>query len=147
MKEKDLIKIKALATNFRSAIEKCDKSVLITFENFPRGSCGDACLLLAKYLQNNGCGVFNYICGVIYGPEEYDEQSHAWLERDDVIVDITADQFPDINESVIVTTDHAWYNAFQIKINHTADFENYDKNTASTLSSAYRKIILYLDAV
>lgn len=38
--------------------------------------------------------------------------SHAWLERGSWIVDITADQFPDVTESVIVTQDRDWYNRY-----------------------------------
>ena len=43
------------ATNFRDAIERCERSSLpITFENFPCGSCGDVTLLLGTFLSEQG---------------------------------------------------------------------------------------------
>ncbi|MBC2932935.1 hypothetical protein [Nocardioides sp. zg-1228] len=36
-------------------------------------------------------------------------RTHAWLEQDDVIIDITAYQFDDIDEPIIVTTDRTWH--------------------------------------
>ncbi|OPZ87669.1 MAG: hypothetical protein BWY74_03344 [Firmicutes bacterium ADurb.Bin419] len=39
------------------------------------GSCGDASLLLGKYLDEMGLGQFDYVCG------ELGRQSHAWLEK------------------------------------------------------------------
>jgi hypothetical protein len=40
---------------FRRAIEVCDKKFLpCTFDKFPRGSCGDATCLLAKFLEQEG---------------------------------------------------------------------------------------------
>ena len=43
------------------------------------------------------------------------ERTHAWLERDGVIVDITADQFDDAKCSVIVTTDDSWHRQFVVE--------------------------------
>ncbi len=52
------------ARQFRSALEKCPKNILpIQFKKFPRGSCGDAGLLLAKYLNSVGLGQFDYVHG------------------------------------------------------------------------------------
>jgi hypothetical protein len=132
----DINKLIALVTVFRAAIEKCDpKSLTVEFDDFPRGSCGDAALLLAKYLEQNNCGKFYYILG------ERSGKSHAWLKQRNVIIDITADQFYDNSEAVIVTTDHSWHLSFKGKAQGIADFENYDKNTVQKLSSAYQKIL------
>ncbi|MFT8349294.1 transglutaminase domain-containing protein [Clostridium saccharoperbutylacetonicum] len=43
---------------------------------FPRGCCGDASNLLAKFLRDNGIEC-EYVCGI------KGQQSHVWLECDD----------------------------------------------------------------
>jgi hypothetical protein len=35
--------------------------------------------------------------------------THAWVERDGLIIDITADQFVDVAEPVLLTTDRTWH--------------------------------------
>lgn len=132
----DINKLKALATVFRTAIEKCDfKSLTVEFCDFPFGSCGDTTLLLAKYLEQNNCGKFNYMLG------ERSGKAHAWLQQRNVIIDITADQFDDNSKAVIVTTDHHWHLSFNGEAQNIADFEIYDENTVQKLSSAYQKTL------
>lgn len=124
-----------LSCRFRDALKECHKTGLpATFREFPKGSCGDACLLLAKWLEENGHTGFSYVCGLRNG------QSHAWLERHGIIVDLTADQFPEISDTVIVTRNQSWHNTFEERESYSADFERYDVRTASVLESAYKKI-------
>jgi hypothetical protein len=135
----DLSEIRRLATEFREAIERCPRHRLpITFTEFPRGACGDAVLLLAKYLERNGHAGFAYVLGMRSGG------SHAWLSRDALIVDITADQFEDQSQSVIVDTCSIWHASFRLHPEdqqHPADFEKYDEATVSTLAKAYVAIV------
>ena len=92
----DYSKIYIAAKSFKEAIQKCDKKLLpITFKEFPKGSCGDAVLLLGKYLSDVGLGEFDYVLGGV------NEKSHAWLQQNKLIVDITADQFDDQTEEII----------------------------------------------
>lgn len=127
------------ALQFRTAIEICDKRILpVTFQTFPRGACGDASLLLAKYLEESGYGSFKYVLG------KRNEVSHAWLENDATIVDITADQFTEISEPVIVAVDSKWHSSFDGQPQHIADFEIFDKRTRNKLRSAYNKIIAHI---
>jgi hypothetical protein len=37
--------------------------------------------------------------------------SHAWVEQGQVLADITADQFTDVPDRVIVTADRSWHDA------------------------------------
>jgi len=121
---------------FRSAMEHADKHCLpISLQDFPRGACGDATLLLAKYLEEHGFGSFNYMLGSRNG------HSHAWLQQGDLIVDITADQFPDVADPVIVTRQSDWHNKFQGEAQHVADYEVYDERTRAILGGAYDKVI------
>lgn len=128
-------KILKLATTFRKGLER-NKHILTlpTLENFPKGSCGDASLLLAKFLNENGCGSFDYVLG------QRNNHSHAWLEQGDLIIDITADQFNDNKNPVIVTTDNYWHKQFNGRIEHIADINRYDDHTKSTLFGIYKKL-------
>lgn len=90
-------KIFALASVVRKALEEVPKNQLpITLCNFPHGSCGDASLLLGEFLTDRGFGKFHYVLG------ELNQASHAWLQKDGLVVDITADQFPGNLDPVIV---------------------------------------------
>ena len=87
----------ALASKFRLAIEAALAdgrfSDEIVFSRFPRGCCGDSSDLLAQYLLENGIRTY-YVCGTHYEDDCENNQSHAWLlTEDEVIIDITADQF------------------------------------------------------
>jgi hypothetical protein len=127
-----------LASDFRAAIERCPREGLpITFERFPHGSCGDAALLLAKYLERNAHTGFVYVLGM------RDQRSHAWLQRDDLVIDITADQFEDQDQPVIVARVSTWHSTFTVEPEdqHHADFTLYDAATAATLAQAYHAIV------
>lgn len=112
---------KAVA-KFRAAIEKSDPATLPTIglQNFPYGACGDAALLLAKYLQENEYGEFDYMLG------DREGYSHAWLQRESLIIDITADQFDDQETTVIVTEDHSWHSLFNGEPQNIANFSIYE---------------------
>jgi hypothetical protein len=60
--------------------------------------------LLARYLEKNGCGVFEICEGYCNG------DSHRWLRQGAVVVDITADQLPGAGlNKVIVEPNSAWH--------------------------------------
>lgn len=134
--------VRICAERFRAALERCDRNLLpIALQDFPNGSCGDAALLLAKYLQKSGLGRFDYVCGTLYKDGELGFQSHAWLQREDVIVDITADQFDEVQEPVLITRDHSWHKHFEEKSRHVADYENYDPEARASFSAAYENVV------
>ena len=88
-------KIKILAFNFREAIEKAkdNDEPGAFFRNFPYGQCGNTSDLLAQFFIDNGIGPITYVSGTYYGNDLEDRWSHAWLSVDDLIIDITGDQF------------------------------------------------------
>jgi hypothetical protein len=139
----DLSKLKELAANFRSAIERCDPEKLCPrLRNYPRGSCGDATPLLGTYLIEQGMEPFMYVSGERGDKDDGTWTSHAWLEGDGVIVDITADQFPEISERVVVTTFSPWHGTFEQNKEHIADYRFYAGQAAGTmLENCYRVII------
>ena len=132
----DLNKVRKIVTQFRNAILACKSVDLpIGLRDFPKGACGDATALLGIHLQKRGCGSLDYVCGNRHG------HSHAWLQKGDIIIDITADQFEDVEETVIVTRDDHWHREFLEESRHSADLSTYDDPTKTVLSSAYEQII------
>ena len=136
MTSPDLQRLHIECERFRHALISADKRFLpITLRDFPFGACGDATLLLAKYLDQQGFGLFDYMLG------NRGEHSHAWLQRGELIVDITADQFPDVVETIIVTTNSPWHLTFQGEPENVADYEIYDQRTRAVLGMAYTTIL------
>ena len=139
--EKLMREIELQAKLFRAAIESCASNELpVTLQDFPRGSCGDASLLLAKHLQNHGIWPLNYIRGQMATEEEGNPQSHAWLEIEDIIIDITADQFDDITQEVIVTRDRSWHGRFDIESKGVADYNRWSGPGIERLQYSFERI-------
>ena len=131
--------IEKLATGFREAIDDLDRALLpFEMKNFPHGCCGDASMLLGAYLEDHGIKSLIYVCGMRSG------RSHAWLESDSLIIDITADQFEECNESVIVAKDSEWHRTFDRDLESEASFKRYDKGTVNRLSWAYEEILKHI---
>jgi hypothetical protein len=117
----DLTRVRSLATAFRNAIEDCDRASLgVGFAHFPEGSCDDTALLLGAFLIENHEAPFTDVYGEWGAAESFG--THAWIERNGLIVDITADQFDDIDERVIVTTVSAWHDARRAYARGRADY-------------------------
>ena len=137
----DIEKTREAATDFRNAIEICAPSLGISFKSFPRGSCGDAAPLLGTYLIEQGLCEFQYMLGDYGKRTDINWSSHAWLQLDNLVVDITADQFPEITEKVIVQDFSKWHTKLNGVPQHVADYRSYNAYTVSFLSSMYFKII------
>ena len=110
-----------LAVNYRNAIEIAlnnnELDFIPLFDNFPKGSCGITCDLLGEYLLRNGYAT-KYVCGTKYGNTPFDSQSHAWLLYNNIIIDITGDQFKNDskylynNNKVYVGEENDFYKLF-----------------------------------
>lgn len=121
---------------FRRAIEECDKELLPSpFNSFPKGCCYEASVLLAYYLKLKGFGEFNYISGSRM------KKIHGWLVQGEFAIDITADQFADNNENVVVSVNSEWHKEFKIEIQQIADINSLDEKSRETLSNAFTEIL------
>ena len=67
--------------------------------------------------------------------------SHAWLQCDCLIVDITADQFPEISDTVIVRENSEWHATLNGEPQNLADYRIYDTATAATLSRLHAHVV------
>lgn len=63
--------------------------------------------MLGDYLKRKGFGTALNVSGFI------GQQSHAWLELNGLYIDITADQFPQIDDDVIVTSKSLFHEQFK----------------------------------
>lgn len=72
-----------------------------------------------------------------------DGHTHAWIESEGLVVDITADQFDDIELSVVVTREGTWYEQFTPVAgdNQKARISNYDPGTQRRLYLLYSRIV------
>jgi hypothetical protein len=78
---------------------------------FPGGWCQDTSRALGELLKDRGQDGFKLVVGV---RGEHDEKSHVWLERDGLIIDITADQFEhEPTARVMVTTARSWHDVWK----------------------------------
>ena len=99
----EIQKLSSLALKFRKAIENSQTDKYFkndcNFRDFPYGCCGDASDLLAEFLMSEYHIPTLYVCGYYYYTDLTAlPQSHAWLKRKDIIIDITGDQFHDRSE-------------------------------------------------
>lgn len=97
------------AAEFRSALNAIEdrhwRAVYI--ERFPCGACGHCSELLALYLLDRFGITADYVCREFYSDAGERETSHAWLEWNGLIIDISGDQFG--WPAVIVTRDRSQY--------------------------------------
>jgi len=130
-----------LATEFRRMIENSDWSKLtMEFEYFPFGSCGDASILLAQYLLDEGFDTPTYVSAQLNLRER--NPGHAWLELDGVIIDITADGFDPKAPEVIITENSEWHEMFEIIDEHPAGIHVcQEDHIIRNLLAAYHEII------
>ena len=107
------------AVQFRRCLEHLQSKLGMAFLSFPAGSCGDSSKLLGQWLTDHGLSHLSYVAA------ERGGKSHTWLEWDELIIDITADQFEDAPGSVYVSTDRSFHGQFshQIRIPHRLDEE------------------------
>ncbi|WP_421353406.1 hypothetical protein [Aeromonas veronii] len=143
----NIFELRKHASDFRLALERLDwGSMPANFRQFPAGTCGDISDILAEYLYKQGINDIDYVSG-----SADNQQSHAWLEVSRYIIDITADQFPDCSDPVIVTDDHSWHQRFEESARRPAGFldgfkstDNMTLNITRDLNIVYKAALAYL---
>ena len=102
--------IHRLATGFRLAFEQCTGRLrAVSLKNFPRGSCGDVSDMLGLFIREKLKVECEYVSGRSNG------HSHAWLEYEGIVIDITADQFS-AKEPVVVGRNYKFHESFSVEI-------------------------------
>ncbi len=88
----DRAALEAIAEASRRGLEGLAGNAGSMFHRFPRGACGPAAEILGRVVKERLHCDGIYVCGQDH-PLLSPEQSHAWFEVGDFILDITYDQF------------------------------------------------------
>ena len=128
-------RLTALARHFRIAIEQTKKHKLPSwFMDFPRGCCGDTADLLGVYLEDLGMQDVRHVWAM------HGEVSHAWIEVNGIVVDITSDQFPEFTDSVVVADPSRWHENLTDRKCREVDRSNVSCNLAPALRAIEESI-------
>ncbi|MFE3109737.1 hypothetical protein ACFXKJ_27110 [Kitasatospora indigofera] len=107
--------VRAAAKRFRAALVQVKPTLdqndhrLESLHAFPDGSCSEASGLLAVYLAHTGLGAWEVVSG---GTPAGELGTHAWVEQDGLIVDITASQQGWPNKDVCICSGCSWHDQF-----------------------------------
>ncbi|EDM67319.1 hypothetical protein PE36_12772 [Moritella sp. PE36] len=84
------------------------------FDRFPKAACGFTTDMLSKYLISKGVRNIESVSG------KRGDSSHAWLEYESYIIDITGDQFIDGVSPVYISKNREFHDQFgsQARILH-----------------------------
>lgn len=105
-------RLKELAKFYRSAIQLAKErgeERVGWLTRFPKDCCDHVSHLLFIFLYSHGFRGARWVTGAI------GDDTHVWLQIDDTIVDITADQFPGADE-VTVSASSDWHSQTQVRI-------------------------------
>lgn len=127
-------KIRASAEKFRGALDAIDwaKDAPTIYEDFPAGTCRDMSELFAEHLLQEGFNNLFIVSG------KNNDWSHAWIELENLAIDITADQFiefddiksPPLKNGVLIAPPATWH--FQFKDQKRQEFCNANENFSPT---------------
>ena len=97
---------------FAALNEREKRTLPDPFRDFPRGSCHPASEVLGRYLRDALKIEPQVVRADRIFPQPRGWSTHAWLEVDELVIDITADQFG--QEPVVVTRCSPWHRGFRI---------------------------------
>lgn len=140
-------RIHEIACRVRRALEALVPNLPFPMAHFPRGACGDTCLLLGAFLADIGETDFVYISATRGVHDEGTWTSHAWLEREGLVIDITADQFADAPEAVIVTRVSCWHQLFDADPPQPSDYRAWHGPGTHHLAAFYPRLLRKLKEV
>lgn len=111
-----LLAIEGLAMAARRGLEAMTPTQRgIGFADFPRGTCGPVSELMGRIVLERTGHLGRYVVGDGH-PALSSQQSHAWLEVDRLIVDLTYDQFLGTGLSGWVFDASDWHAAFETEV-------------------------------
>ncbi|HDS1113882.1 TPA: hypothetical protein QDZ58_000694 [Pluralibacter gergoviae] len=155
-----IAEIQKEATEFRKLIEICDKkNTSLVIDCFPIGSCKLSSMLLSYHFLKLWPELS--IKAVSAATGKNGQITHCWLEINDIVIDITGDQYnlikdKDLNKNIIdnrpfpavhVThkKDSYLYKIFKIKEeeNLTKGFPSYGEDSIEEIKYGHTQLINY----
>jgi hypothetical protein len=116
------------------------------WRSFPGGTCADTSLVLCAFLADAGFDGFELMLCERGSQADDTYSSHAWLQRDRLVVDITADQFADGPGPVVVAEDPEWHRGFRVVSKDAGDFREYPPRDVAPARDLYARLKARLDA-
>jgi len=122
----EILAIYESSVDFRRFIESVDSNkwgqdgAFRKFSYFPKNCCVITCHLLARYLIRY-CEVRGAV-SIVHGAHPSDGW-HFWIGVDDLIIDITADQFDEFYGRQVVVGATGWHDKCRILNKYTATYE------------------------
>ena len=136
--------LKEIASRVRTAILKAISDIGNVgngFKNFPSGSCEAASVIAGMYLQKIGFGEVVLKVGKRPTDQEGSYNNHIWLMvSNKYIFDITADQYDDCDEEIIVSESSPFHNTFQVYDDRKVKFDYLREKGNNGNSRIYHKV-------
>lgn len=115
-KDVEVEKIRKYAIRLRAAIDRVKNEhpegrKLPFISHWPLNCCDSPFVFLMLY-EMGYRGMIRKCASVSHYGKEFGK--HVWIEVNGIDVDITADQFPDISDKVIVSRNSAWHSSLLI---------------------------------
>lgn len=111
-----MLELDSEAKLFRNAIDQAKWNIPTNYRmhGFPRGCCDDATDLFAHYLNQKYGILTTRVDGAYYPDSIENRDRHTWLEVNSLIVDLTADQYPNYQRIYIGPYDD-FHNRYEMK--------------------------------
>ncbi len=132
-----------VALEFRRAIERSNlRRHARVMSRFPVGCCKQSSQLLARFLVTElQVPLVTFVHAERGGTAGDAWQSHVWLSVDQHYIDITADQYPEIEAPVVVSMSGGWHTSWERKRHLTyGEMMNFDRWEALRFERMYRAV-------
>jgi len=132
-----------VALEFRRAIERSNlRRHERVMSRFPVGCCKQSSQLLARFLVTElQVPLVTFVHAERGGTTGSFWQSHVWLSVDQHYIDITADQYTEIDSPVVVSVDGGWHMSWDRRRHLTyGEMMNFDLWEARRFNRMYRAV-------
>ena len=133
----------------RLSVEECQlERHLQVMGTFPSGCCRPTSQLLATYLVTEAkVPMVSFVSGQrAHSSGRKGWESHVWVSAGGHIIDITADQYPEVSEPVLVTDDPSWHDTFtqqrQLSYGEMMSFSG--RSEAKAFDRMYKAMVKHL---
>ena len=128
---------------FRNAIERyaLDAPAENPLKGFPNGCCDHASEMLGKFLLDQFDLEPIYVRAERF--EGGEPRTHAWIEFNELVIDITGDQFS--NPAVQVTRDRSWHDQWTVLSQQGLAFKIEPDWWRTCCETPYSDILLHLE--
>lgn len=140
-----------IAKRFRRAIATADISkssvgeeAYLRMNKFPKGACSEVTDIFGIYLRKKYyIDALSFVVAQIeVGTKRFG--SHKWLEHNDIIIDITADQFYSLNSQPVIVTRKSCFHLNYAKKVHRHEFKLSLKDLPKWEVRLYRAVVSHI---